>query len=213
MPLAFLALVRSLRRVVETAPRVAVASHWHAMRGQAVPRASRFTLACPIPPRAGVLVVSGLPEPPLARRPRRPCADFPLRCRRDCGRANAVQEASRGRSAAERGGLRAGPDLRTLARRHTDSHVLFRAHTSNRSRQTANHSAPTQQVTRRRVPTSSRRGARSATPSRRAAATRSAPRCTACSAARLVPSRATPTRTPTSRRASSGTRTLWYVFF
>lgn len=59
----------------------------------------------------------------------------------------------------------------------------------------------------RRVPVCSRRAARSATPSRRTAATRSAPPCTASSDARLAPSRATPTPTPTSRRASSGTTT------
>lgn len=51
----------------------------------------------------------------------------------------------------------------------------------------------------------------SATPSRPAAATRSDPPCTACSAATPAPWRVTPTRMPTSRRVSSGRRTLWYV--
>lgn len=40
--------------------------------------------------------------------------------------------------------------------------------------------------------------------------TRSAPLCTVCSVVRPVPSRATPTPTPTSRPVSPGTRTLWY---
>lgn len=64
------------------------------------------------------------------------------------------------------------------------------------------------QVISRRVPTSSRLDVLSATPLRRTAATRSALPCTASGAARLVPSRATPTPMPTSRRALSGTTTL-----
>ena len=67
------------------------------------------------------------------------------------------------------------------------------------------------QVTLRRVRPSSRRGALSATPSRLAAATRSVPLFTACSAARPVPSMASPTPMPTSRRASPGRRAPWYV--
>lgn len=64
------------------------------------------------------------------------------------------------------------------------------------------------QAISRRVPTSSRPDVLSATPLRRTAATRSALPCTASGAARLVPSRATPTPMPTSRRALSGTTTL-----
>lgn len=67
------------------------------------------------------------------------------------------------------------------------------------------------QATRRRVLVCSRPVAPSATPSRLAVATRSAPRCTAFSAATLVPLRATHTPMPTSRRALSGRRTLLYV--
>ena len=63
-------------------------------------------------------------------------------------------------------------------------------------------------VTPRRVPTSSRPAALSATLSRRAVPTRSVPICTVSSAARLVPLRASPTPTPTSRRASPGRKTL-----
>lgn len=67
------------------------------------------------------------------------------------------------------------------------------------------------QVMLRRELVCSRPVVPSATPSRPAAATRSDPPCTACSAATPVPLRVTPTRMPTSRRVSSGRRTLWYV--
>lgn len=67
------------------------------------------------------------------------------------------------------------------------------------------------QVMLRRVLVCSRPVVPSATPSRLAAATRSDPLCTACSAATPAPSTVTRTRMPTSRRVSSGRRTLWYV--
>merc|ERR1712187_139012 len=59
-----------------------------------------------------------------------------------------------------------------------------------------------------RVPSSSRPVAPSSTPLRPAVPTRSAPTFTVSSAVRLVPPRATPTPTPTSRPVLSGTRTL-----
>jgi hypothetical protein len=67
------------------------------------------------------------------------------------------------------------------------------------------------QATRRRVPTSSRPAALNATPSLRASPTRSALTYTVSSAARLVPSLASNTPMPTSRRLSPGARILWYA--
>jgi hypothetical protein len=67
------------------------------------------------------------------------------------------------------------------------------------------------QVTQRRVPTSSRPDASNATLSVRVRETRSVLTSTDCSVVTLVPSKASHTPMPTSKRVSNGTTILSYV--